>query len=33
MAEPRHRLRYLIAPLQWYAVLGFRKLRGIPVDL
>ena len=33
MAEPRYRLRFLLAPLQWYAVLGFRRLRGIPVDL
>lgn len=32
MAE-RKWLLYLIAPLQWYAVLGFRALRGIPVDL
>ena len=28
-----HRLSNLLAPLQWYAVLGFRYLKGIPVDL
>ncbi len=32
LREPR-RFRYLLAPIQWYIVLGFRKLRGIAVDL
>lgn len=32
MARP-HRLSNLLAPLQWYAVLGWRAVRGIPVDL
>lgn len=29
----RHWSSYLIAPVQWYAVLGTRMLRGMPVDL
>ena len=33
MAEPRHRVRYLLAPIQWYLVLGLRRLRGVPIDL
>lgn len=31
--EPHDRLRYLTAPLRWYLVLGFRKLRGVAIDL
>lgn len=33
MGESSGRLGFLLAPLRWYAVLAFRKLRGVPVDL
>lgn len=28
-----HRISHLLAPIQWYWVLGIRKLCGVPVDL